>query len=166
MINEVNEKNLGVFKINGEDYVGELELNGMNSSLTVWRDDHSTLVLRHNLPDQIHGSFNDLKKVTLLDLFSLGGGNNSRQRSDGNYEHRYFSKIFPNYVIIGDRHIESEEKCFEAIEFVITHSSSLFYDTQSFHQVIHTNKEMVERLISDDYSKSEELYGYSSLEKK
>jgi hypothetical protein len=166
MTNEMNENNFGVFKINGEDYVGELGLNGRDSSLTVWGGDRSISVLGHNLPDQIHGSFNDLKKVTLLDLFSLGGGNNSRQRSDGNYENRYFSEICPNYVIIGDRHIESEEKSFEAIEFVITHSNSLFYDIQSFHEVIHTNKEMVERLIADDYSKSEELYGYSSLGKK
>lgn len=162
MTNDVNEINNGTFSFNGENYVGELNLRGRDSSLTVWGEERSTSVLGHNLPDQIHGTLNDLTKVTLLDLFNLGGGNNSKQRPDGSYDYRYFSKICPSYVIIGDHYIEKEEKIFEAIEFVITNSSILFFDTQSFHDVIHTNKEMVEKLIADDYSKSEELYGYPS----
>ncbi|WP_017223506.1 HEPN domain-containing protein [Moritella dasanensis] len=158
MISDWNEKNIGTFSINGKDYLGELKLSGSNSLLTVWGEDRATSVLGHNLPDQIHGSFNDLKKVTLLDLFNFGGGHNSKQRSDGNYDYRYFSEICPSYVILGDRYIAKEEQSFEAIEFFITHSSTLFFDSQTFHDVIHTNKEMVERLITEDHSKSEELY--------
>lgn len=159
---ELNEKNIGLFKINGKNYLGELRLRGRNSSLTVWGEERSTSVLGHNLTDQIHGSLNDLKKLTLLDLFNLGGGNNSRQRSDGSYEIRYFSEICPNYVIIGNDYFNKGERIFEAIEFVITHSNSLFYDSRSFHEIVHANKEMVERLIADDYSKSEKLYGFPS----
>lgn len=165
MENYINEKKIGTFAINGNDYLGELKLSGEDSLLTVWGDSRATSILGHNLPGQIHCLFSDLQRATLIGLANFGGGSHSKKRPDGDYETRHYSDIYPNYVLFGDRYIDKEECTFEALEFVTSHSTTLFHDYSSFQDIMHTNKEMVEQLTTEDSFKSNELYGHSSSER-
>lgn len=68
----INKNNIGTFIIEDKPHLGELKLMGEDSLLTIWSEERSIITFGRHLPKQIHGVFNDLKKVTLLDLTSFG----------------------------------------------------------------------------------------------
>lgn len=153
----INKTNTGTFKIRDTDYLGELKLSGKDSMLTIWSDNNATSVIQYNLPEQIHGLFNDLQKFTLLNLVSLGIRGFSKKADNGDYDSRHSGMIHPHYVLFGDRYVEADECCFEALEFVTSHSTTLFNDYGSFTRVINAKKEIIEKLLANDFVKSQEL---------
>lgn len=151
--------NTVVSKINGKDYFGELKKNSSEYSLTLWGHDIIVSTIGYQLPKQLHCTFKDLKKATLIGLFTRSNGCYSKEHSIGNYQKSYFCEIYPSHIIIGDRHIDIYHK-FESLVFVTSHSTKLFHDSLSFRTIIHSSKERVAQLIKEDLEESRLLYGY------
>lgn len=63
--------------------------------------------------------------------------------------------------MLGDRYIDEDECCFDALEFVISHSTILFNNLVPFKSVICPSKESIEKLIKEDSDKTKEQFGFS-----
>lgn len=151
--------NVVVSKINGRDYFGELKKNSPEHSLTLWGNDAIFSTIGHELPEQLHCTFKDLKKATLIGLSTISSGGYSKELSIGNYQKSYFCEIYPRHIIIGEHHIDINHK-FESLAFVTSHSTKLFHDSLSFRTIIHSSKEKVSNIIKEDLEESRLLYGY------
>lgn len=158
MKNYLNKSTLGRFEINEKSYLGDLNINGAESLLTIWTD-------QFNSPNdfteyQINGSFNDLQNVILVDNVDFGSGNISKQQQNGTYKSQYFKTYFPHYILFGNMHLNIEDNIFTAIEFIPSHSTVLFFPSEHFHALIHADKELVANLIHNDQEKTKEIFGY------
>jgi hypothetical protein len=98
------------------------------------------------LPEEtIAGVLHDLSKVSLFDCIPPGGTGHV-SRGEDRY---FFAKVFPHYIIHGDRHITPTEKLITEISFVMDDASTLFYDFNAFGHVIDA-RPFIEQLIRAD----------------
>jgi hypothetical protein len=125
-------KQNGKFRVaaSGKDLHGELTLAGSKTSIYLQDDDFfETFPKPHRC---ITGVLLDLTRVTLLDCITMSGtGSGSRGA-----EQYHFARLFPHFVLYGDRHIDPSEAVITAIDFVIDDASTLFYDFDAFGSVI------------------------------
>jgi hypothetical protein len=114
----------------GKEVYGELRVAGKESSLYVQDDDYF-----HDLSPAngcITGTLHDLTKVTLFQCARLKrGGSVSR---DG--QQYYYAKLFPHFVLEGQRHIAPTDESISQITFVPADAPVLFYDVDAFGTVI------------------------------
>jgi hypothetical protein len=121
--------NLGRFNVAGRELHGHITVDGTNSSLFL----HDTQPFSADSPNNcITGTLHDLTKVTLLDcLVTQGGG------STGYGKECYFiARIFPHFILHGDRHISTTEKSITEIAFSMQDASALFNDFTAFGYVV------------------------------
>ncbi len=113
-----------------KEVYGELRVAGKETSLYLRDDDHFH---PHSPADGcITGTLHDLTKVTLLQCLTLEGlGSGSR-----NGEQYYYAKLFPHFVLEGQRHIAPNERAISQITLVIEDATALFYDFDAFGTVI------------------------------
>lgn len=160
MKNYLNKNTLGRFEVNDKSYIGEININGEESLLTIWTDQFNSP--NDYSENQINGLLNDLQHVILVDNVDFGSGNVSKPQQNGNYKSQYFKNYFPHHILFGDTHLNITDNVFTAIEFTPLHSTVLFFPSEHFHTLIHANKELVESLIHNDQEKSKQLFGYDS----
>lgn len=153
----IAEKNIGTFSLDDNRYIGELQLNGARSEVTIWGEDKNFKALGSKFPSQVHGTLYDLKKITLLQVYCSSSGSYFDEKLGVNH----FCKLNPSYILFGGRHVNEGERCFNALEFVTTDSTALFHDNYSFQSIIHADKNLVESLVNEDIEKSNALYGFS-----
>src|SRR5438067_8708816 len=113
----------------GREVHGELRVAGKESSLYVQDDDSF-----YELPpanECITGTLHDFTKVTLFQCARLEiGGSGPR---DG--QQYYYAKLFPHFVLEGQRHIAPTDEFISQITFVFADATMLFYDVDAFGTV-------------------------------
>ncbi|WP_421132978.1 HEPN domain-containing protein [Alteromonas sp. A079] len=165
MNNKLSESNVASFNIGKNSYLGELKLNGRDTLLRIWGDTRETSVIGHNLPEQIHASLNDLTKVSLIGIHNGGGGTISKLQEDKSYHNRHYCKVYPEFVLYGNRYINYKERCFESLRLFFNHSTVLFNDDEAFNDIIHAKKEVVKNLLLKELETSKELYGFDKSDR-
>ena len=122
---------IGKFVIgSGKELFGELHVAGKDSLLYL-RDDerfdpHVTI------DGFITGVLHDLTRVTLLKCINLTGiGYGSR-----NDEIYYDAKIFPHFILEGERHLAADDRIISKVTFKLEDGTNLFYDFDAFGSVI------------------------------
>lgn len=114
----------------GKELFGELHVAGKDSLLYL-RDDerfdpHVTI------DGCISGVLHDLTRVTLLKCINLTGvGYGSR-----NDEIYYDAKIFPHFILEGERHLAADDRIISKVTFKLEDGTNLFYDFDAFGSVI------------------------------
>lgn len=127
----------GVFKTKNGDVFGHLLLDGVNTSLNLRHDKFFHI----DTEEQLHGELHDLTKVTLINcLGSTGSYGNSKDR-------KYFNNVFPHYIVCGEKHINSIDKCIFELNFTIDHADVLFDDFDAFGSVIYP-EEFIDKIAN------------------
>lgn len=157
----INKSNYGQFYFNENKYSGELYLKGNKSSLTLWEDQDFISNFHSISDDFIHGKLFDMSSVTLVGLDRLSTGRYSKKVNKYHEEYRYFMKAYPAYMIFGNKNIDPFEQEFDSVEFVVSDSTTLFFDHYAFAQVIHADKDLVSEILAADGLKSAELFDIS-----
>jgi hypothetical protein len=116
---------LGTFALPEGEIVGELVLDGSNTSLHLHHDRFfDSRTVQGTI---LTGRLNDGTRVTLIDCLSPGTGS----RLGG----PYFADIHPHYVAYGGTHLDPNAKCISQITFEIDDATTLFYDFDAFGTV-------------------------------
>jgi len=114
----------------GKEVTGELRVAGKNSELYVRDDERFSPFAPAD--GCITGILHDLTKVTLLDCITLEGLGSASRGS----EQYYYAKLFPHFVLAGQRHVGPKERIISEIRFFIEDAAALFYDFDAFGSVI------------------------------
>jgi hypothetical protein len=139
-----DRKQPGRFFISGKELHGEITLDGPKTSL--YLHDKEPFSIKKLLPEEsITGILHDLTKVSLLDCIPPGGTGHV-SRGDERY---FFAKVFPHYIVHGDRHITPTEKIITEVSFIMDDASTLFYDFGAFGHVTDA-RPFIEQLIRAD----------------
>jgi ApeA N-terminal domain 1 len=114
----------------GKELLGELHVAGKNSLLYVRDDERFD---PHVSSDGcITGVLHDLTKVTLLNCINLTGMGYASRNNDTYYH----AKIFPHFVLEGQRHLGTDERIISEVTFKLEDGTDLFYDFDAFGSVI------------------------------
>ncbi|HET7787276.1 MAG TPA: hypothetical protein VFL36_14995 [Myxococcales bacterium] len=110
----------------GQSAPGELRLKGSASLLSLYSG--------RKLPNFsdgscIQGTSYKGERLTLIDCVPFGG------EWSGTW-HRF--NVFPHVVVVGDDHLDPSKPCIKAIHFTTSDLTTLFYDSDAFGSVIHT----------------------------
>lgn len=121
----------GTFSISPDKQIfGELCVLGPESYLYLGDSDFfSTSDLPENC---ITGTLHDLTKVTLFQCITTEGPGTISRRG----ESYHYSRIFPHFVICGDRYLSIHDRAIRDITFIIEDASTLFYDFDAFGSLI------------------------------
>ncbi len=119
----------GVFSVGPNyDMTGTLSIDGEDSVLHLWAN-HSVKIDPLDR-ETITGVLDNQKKVSLFNCIVVG--DKWIRGKEGRSQHY---RLFPHYVVIGQRHILYSEKAISKISFVIDDAMSLFHDRTSFGTV-------------------------------
>lgn len=114
----------------GKELWGELHVAGKDSMLYLRDDEEFNPYV--STDDCVTGVLHDLTKVTLLNCLNVTGvGYASR-----NEEIYYHAKIFPHFVLEGQRHLEANKSLISKVIFKLEDGTNLFYDFDAFGSVI------------------------------
>src|SRR5471030_1268143 len=118
------EKMFCCFTLEGNQYLSELLLDAENTSLIL----HSRHPIPYNPePHSLFGESLDHKKISLLECVG------DPPDPEGTYPKVAFKRSsFPHYAIIGQRHINEEEKVFESVSFCTDDLGLLFSASGTF----------------------------------
>ena len=126
-----NSWRTGIFKIApGKEMHGTLLLDGPNTALHVWGRDGEGIDLQSYLSTSdgiVTGVLDDQRKVSLIRCHITGPGTNYR---GGHLSLSY--KIFPSYIICGNRYFSDTDEDISKISFVLDDVTALFSDTDVF----------------------------------
>jgi len=124
-------KRAGIFTVSPDKNIyGELTYAGPNTSLYLRdNEDFDTRAIQGQC---LRGTLHDLTKVTLLHCITASVPGRATRGKEG----YYFARIFPHYVLHGDRHITHDEKTTTEVHFVMDDASVLFYDFDAFGSLI------------------------------
>lgn len=124
---------LGVYTLpGGQAVVGELRLEGPNTSLTLHSDEFLAQVEDASC---VKGTAYTGECLTLIDCSSPGNGYTSVKDAPT----RYHADVFPHYVAIGGCHLAPSQSCISAIHFTTNDLTTLFYDFDAFGSLIDAN---------------------------
>ncbi len=131
MTNTETFTKFGKFVIDsGKELFGELRVAGKDSQLYLRNDERFDPHVSSE--GCVTGVLHDLTKVTLLKCINLTGvGYSSR-----NDEIYYDAKIFPHFVLEGQRHLGADERTISKVTFELEDGTNLFYDFDAFGSVI------------------------------
>jgi hypothetical protein len=110
---------------------GELHVAG--SDTFIYLQDDKEFEPRSLMGKSYTGTLYDLTNVTLIKCTLLEGLGHSGLRNEKQY---YYAKLFPHFVIQGERHINPDENVILESRFVIDDAPNLFYDFDAFGQVL------------------------------
>ena len=157
----LNTKNLGLFAINGKEYLGEMELGNIESRLVIYLNDFHSNSSDIQCATCIQGKLlSDSKIVTFIDAALIDISDSHNLVANGNYERMQKLTFDLRFIIFGNDSISDSEKCFNSIEFFIPDASTLFmYD--SFNMIFNMRKENIEDILKEENEITENLYGIS-----
>lgn len=109
------------------------ELHIATSDTFIYLQDDKEFEPRSLMGKSFTGTLYDLTNVTLIKCTLLEGLSHSGIRNE---KHYYYAKLFPHFVIQGERHINPDENVILESQFVIDDAPNLFYDFDAFGQVL------------------------------
>lgn len=118
----------GEFSVSATQTTGSLSLDGKNTFLHLWGKKIEDIDALNGTT--ITGILENQKKVSLIDCIVTW-----KNLPFWNEDAFYSYKLFPHYVVIGDRHHSPIEKTVKQISFVIDDAMALFYDRVAFKTV-------------------------------
>lgn len=140
-----NSWRTGIFTIvPGQEMHGTLLLDGLNTALYVWGRDMEGVDLYNHLSASnglVTGVLDDQRKVSLIGCHITGPGTSFRS---GHLSFSY--KIFPSYIICGDRHFSDTGEDISKISFVLDDVTALFSGTDAFGCMANP-KEKLQRMV-------------------
>jgi hypothetical protein len=75
----------------------------------------------------------DLTKVSLINCGRPSVSASVHHGADGpNPEGYHYAKVFPHFVILGNRHLHPADPTISRVEFLIDDANTLFYDFEAF----------------------------------
>lgn len=133
---------IGIFsQDNGASVTGDLKLNRENTRLTL----HCDTPLETIKPNtSIKGTAYTGEHITLIDCFSPGVGHIATNGKIASYN----MEVFPHFVAIGNRHLESETPYISSITFSTNDLACIFYDFDAFSRVIRS-KELIDVILEE-----------------
>tara|TARA_B100001179_G_scaffold11997_1_gene7763 strand:- start:202 stop:1752 length:1551 start_codon:yes stop_codon:yes gene_type:complete len=157
----LNTKNLGLFTINGKEYLGEMELGNIESRLVIHLNDFHSSSSDIQYATYIQGKLlSDSKIVTFVDAALIDISDSHNLVANGNYERMQKITFDLRFIIFGNDFISDSEKCFNSIEFFIPDASTLFmYD--SFDMIFSMKKENVKDILKENNKRTQSLFGIS-----
>ncbi len=131
----------------GRQLDGELRIAGEGTSLYL-RDD--VFIDVGSITDgYVAGILQDLTKVSLIQCIALEeAGHSSRGK-----EEYHFAKVFPHFVLEGQRHLGPNEAAIVEVKLVLDDAPSLFYDFEAFGSVSDAGPHMQRIALSNKRKK-------------
>lgn len=141
----------GVFLSNDSQFAGHLSIAGVDSlakliGKSFWARPNAEYA-------DIHGLLSDGRKASLLDCVLHG---QTQHRFDDNAQ--FESTFFPNYVVVGEEFIRSNEPIIRAVRYHFENVASLLSGHKTF-QSLSPDPEDVRRLLEEDHKRSEKIAG-------
>lgn len=126
----------GTFIVADTEIQGELFLKGARTTLDLYAKDFFST---HDIQDGcIRGVLHDRTRVSLIKCITKQGpGSGSRGG-----ESYHYSSVFPHFVIFGEEHITATDKKITKVSFHVDDASTLFYDFDTFGNVINAGSHM------------------------
>ena len=153
-----NTKTLGLFVVNGKEYLGELELREDKSSLFIYLDDFFSNKFELQHTTYIQGTLKDSKKVTFIDAALINVESSNNLVANDDYERSQKLTFDLRFLVFGNNFISDSESCFNSIEFSIPDTNTLFnYD--SFSMIFDARKESIEDIIQEKNERTSMLWG-------
>lgn len=139
----------GIFLHNDGSTVGHLNIAGKDSfakliGKALWKRPETEYV-------DIHGTLCNGKKASLLDCVFYG---RTQHRYDENAQ--FETTFFPNYVVVGEEFIRSDEPFIRAIHYRFENVDSLLSGHKSFMS-LHPAPEEARKILEADHKRSEKL---------
>lgn len=128
------ESHLGHFTVQEKEHAGMLILDGAKSKLEIYSDDF------------LHIPAAQMKRVIGISKtgVSITGVNCVGAEVSGTSTYygrkRHSLSLFPNFVVLGPRHLNPEEAEISALSFSFTHANELFYDWGTFGILLERRK--------------------------
>jgi hypothetical protein len=143
---QVQQRLVGRFKRSGskESQLGELTLAGEDTTLVLRSSSKSLVDLVYMPPALMHGTTVDRQKVSLLRCV---GQSAPSTRVGG--RRSYSAVLFPNYVLLGDKHLNDDSRIAGA-SFTLRHAHVLFYDFFVFGEARHP-KEFIKEILRSNF---------------
>ncbi|NHK26879.1 hypothetical protein FF098_003025 [Parvularcula flava] len=117
---------------------GELIVDGKNTELFL--KDKDFFMLENDNSDYIHGILASQKKVSLFQCLAIANAG-SLYNGDTSVT---FARIFPHFVITGNKHLYPNDKSIKSITFQLDDFQSVFYDFDAFGTALSGRKEILE----------------------
>lgn len=119
----------GTFFIENVEVAGELRFAGRRTRLTLHQRDF--FIVRGEPHVTVHGVLHDLTRVSLIGCL---GPVVSGSRFVGE-ERTHDAEVEPQYVVLGHRHLATDEAVIKAIRFVVSDATMIFNDADAFGMV-------------------------------
>lgn len=153
---QTHEQYNGVFLSSDNQFAGLLNIAGADSILKIVGGE-SFLERPETEYVDIHGVLNDGKKASLLDCVFHG---RTQYRFDENTQ--FESLFFPNYVVVGEEFIRSDEPVIKAVRYHFENVSCLLSQHETF-QSLRPDADEVHRILEADHKRHEKIaeeYGW------
>jgi ApeA N-terminal domain 1 len=138
-MNKSESQYIGRFRIGNRQLPGLVTLKGAASRLELYSD---SLI---HVPDErkrtIRGTARTGKKITICDAI---GDSEGSQHYHGTEKH--FASMFPHFVAVGPRHLDTDKKVISEIIFTTSEANTLFYDRRAFGS-INRSSASIKRLL-------------------
>lgn len=146
---QMHDQYNGVFLSSDSQFAGHLSIAGADSLVKLigksfWARPETEYA-------DIHGMLGDGRKASLLNCAFHG---QTQYRFDENTQ--FESKFFPNYVVVGEEFIRSDEPVIRAVRYHFENVASLLSGHKTF-QSLHPNPNDVRRLLEEDHKRSEKI---------
>lgn len=126
MVEKREDQYLGQFRIQNRRLPGLVTLDGSKSKFELYSDKHIHIPAAQMRT--IRGVARTGEKITICD--AIGAEISGTQSYYGTTRH--FTSLFPHFVAIGPRHLDTDGKVVSEITFTTTGATSLFYDLGAF----------------------------------
>ena len=145
---EMHDGYVGVFLPKNQDFSGHPNISCARSVVTLtgkksWPDTGAECA-------DIHGVFGDGRKTSLLHSVL------THQTGYGRSSVQFESAFFPNYVVVGDEFILSDEPVIQAIRYHFEQASGLLSGHKTFRSII-PDREEVRRLLEQEHQRSQKI---------
>ncbi|MCZ0947218.1 hypothetical protein N7T98_07500 [Pseudomonas syringae pv. tomato] len=152
-----HEQYNGIFLSTNSEFAGLLKIAGADSILKLVGK--SAWAYPENGRTDIHGMLNDGKKVSLLHCVLHSA---SQYRFDENSQSE--SVFFPNYVVVGEEFITSDEPVIQAIRYHFQNVDCLVSGHKTF-QSLRPETAEIYQILETDYKREKKIaekYGWES----
>ena len=128
---------------------GALSLDGADSKLTLWG---GTAEIDDSAMQTITGILEDQKKVSLLRCLQI-----SWREAFGEHSHSFRYELFPHEVILGTRHLSSDDAFISAVSFEVDDIAVFYPLTAGIFGTVRPKPEQLRRLIASNNSRGKSL---------
>ncbi|MGG7094015.1 HEPN domain-containing protein [Shewanella indica] len=151
-------KNVVKVSLNDSEFVGALELDGSNTSLTCWQLEGKRSNAYGIKPLEIKGfALDSFENITLLDVLNLGESTHSKKTDNGQLKSLVSHRFFPHYVVTGPTSFNHNDEIFDSIQFEINGLSNIFTNNKLLQYVNFADHLSIQQLISTDRKSRNEI---------